>query len=93
VSSDDAGNIYIFSIENGKQQDYSKDLTIEDCFRVLGIKSTATGEEIKLAYRARMKEYHPDKVASLGAKLRDVANQESMHINAALQLLQANGYC
>ena len=33
---------------------------VEDPYRVLGIPSTATKDEIKRAYRKKAKEYHPD---------------------------------
>jgi len=93
VSSDKAGNIYIYIIKGSEQQKSSENLTLERCFNVLDIKSSATPSEIKLAYNLKMKEYHPDKVASLGKKLRDVASQESKKINSALKFLKENGYC
>ena len=36
-----------------------------------------------VAYRARMSEYHPDKVASLGPDIRALAEQKAKEINAA----------
>ncbi len=33
---------------------------MEDCYRVLGVKSSASAAEIKRAFRARAKELHPD---------------------------------
>lgn len=33
---------------------------VDDPYKVLGISRDATKEEIKKAYRARAKEYHPD---------------------------------
>jgi hypothetical protein len=50
---------------------------------VLGVKPTASPEEIKAAYREAIKAYHSDKVASLGKKLRDLAEDESKRINVA----------
>jgi DnaJ-domain-containing protein 1 len=34
-----------------------------------------------------MQEYHPDKVAALGTKIRELSEQESKKINAAYELL------
>ena len=50
---------------------------------VLGVPADATHEQIVSAYRARMSEYHPDKVASLGPDIRALAEQKAKEINAA----------
>jgi len=50
---------------------------------VLGVAPDATHEQIVTAYRARMSEYHPDKVASLGPDIRALAEQKAKEINAA----------
>ena len=34
-----------------------------------------------------MKEYHPDKVAGLGERLRNLAEEEAKRINLALELV------
>lgn len=50
---------------------------------VLGVAPDATHDQIVSAYRARMSEYHPDKVANLGADIRALAEQKAKEINAA----------
>lgn len=55
----------------------------------LGIPQDATLDEIKRAYRARAKEYHPDNVARLGPKLRQLAEVEMKKINGAYEILTA----
>jgi DnaJ-domain-containing protein 1 len=50
---------------------------------VLGVSPDATHDQIVSAYRARMSEYHPDKVASLGPDIRALAEQRAKEINAA----------
>jgi DnaJ-domain-containing protein 1 len=50
---------------------------------VLGVSPDATHEQIVGAYRARMSEYHPDKVANLGPDIRALAEQKAKEINAA----------
>jgi len=41
--------------------------------------------DVKRHYHERMLEYHPDKVAALGPKLREVAENETKKINAAYE--------
>lgn len=56
---------------------------------VLGLHDAATIFDVQKAYRAKMAEYHPDRVAHLGIKLREVAEAECKRINAAYAYFQA----
>ncbi len=58
-------------------------------FATLGVPRNATFEEIRQAYRLRISEYHPDKVASLGQELRRVAEEMTRKINQAYEELKA----
>lgn len=58
-----------------------------DPYAVLGIESSASAQEIRDAYRARMREYHPDKVAHLGEELQQVAHRKSIEIQRAYEEL------
>ena len=55
---------------------------------ILGIGSSASGEEIQAAYKARMHEYHPDKVAHLGEELQKVAHRKTIEIQQAYKQLR-----
>jgi len=71
-----------------KQQDPSPiQMTPEEVSHasVLGLRGKITFGDIKRCYRERMQEYHPDKVSSLGPKLREVAEAEAQKINAAYE--------
>lgn len=59
-----------------------------DPYAVLGIAPTASREAIQSAYRARMQEYHPDKVAHLGEELQRLALEKSQQIQRAYQQLR-----
>ncbi|MDH0344388.1 DnaJ domain-containing protein [Chromobacterium haemolyticum] len=59
----------------------------ERACQVLQIAWPCSAEELKAAYRARMAEYHPDKVSALGLELRELAERKSKEINAAYQRL------
>ncbi len=59
-----------------------------DPYEILGIDSSASGEEIQVAYRARMHEYHPDKVAHLGEELQRVSHRKAVEIQQAYEQLR-----
>jgi uncharacterized membrane protein YkvA (DUF1232 family) len=59
-----------------------------DPYQILGIDSSASGEEIQAAYKARMHEYHPDKVAHLGEELQKVAHRKAVEIQQAYEQLR-----
>lgn len=52
-------------------------------FEVLGVSEAASVAEIDHAYRVKMSQYHPDKVAQLGDDIRQLAEAKSKEINAA----------
>jgi len=52
-------------------------------FETLQVAPSASEEEIRTAFKGMMSQYHPDKVASLGQELRDLANRKSQEITAA----------
>lgn len=54
-----------------------------DPYAVLGVRRGATPEEVRDAYRAQMKLYHPDRVADLGSELQAVAHRKSIEIQRA----------
>ncbi len=59
-----------------------------DPYEILSIDSSASGEEIQAAYKARMHEYHPDKVAHLGKELQKVAHRKAVEIQQAYEQLR-----
>jgi DnaJ like chaperone protein len=63
----------------------SGDKTVEEptWFEVLGVAATASIDEIKAAYRERVRQYHPDRVEGLGFEFRQIAEQKMKQLNAA----------
>jgi hypothetical protein len=51
--------------------------------RVLGLNGRVTRDDVKRRWRELTVQYHPDKVAHLGPKLREVAEHEMKAINEA----------
>ena len=60
-----------------------------DPHAVLGIPRSASADEVQVAYRARMQEYHPDKVAHLGVELQTLAHEKSQEIQRAYRQLRS----
>ncbi len=58
-----------------------------DAYEVLGITPSASNDAIRAAYRERMQEYHPDKVAHLGEDLQNLAHEKSQQIQRAYRQL------
>lgn len=52
-------------------------------FRILEVSQGATKEQIVTAYKQKIRQYHPDKVAQMGAEIRELAEFKSKQINAA----------
>jgi DnaJ like chaperone protein len=50
---------------------------------ILGLEGNITPDTVRQAYRNMVKQYHPDKVAHLGPKLRQAAEEEMKLINEA----------
>lgn len=57
--------------------------------RVLEVAPDAPMEEVRAAYRRLMSQYHPDKVAALGAELRSLAERKSKQIAQAYREAEA----
>jgi DnaJ-class molecular chaperone len=55
---------------------------------VLDIPETASLEEIEQAYRRKISDYHPDKVANAAPELKELAELRAREINAAFDELQ-----
>ncbi|RVU42057.1 J domain-containing protein [Rheinheimera riviphila] len=56
-------------------------------FRVLGVKATATDEEIKKAYKRLSNKYHPDKLLSESDDAKDQAALQLQRVKEAYDVL------
>lgn len=60
---------------------------MKDPYSILGVSSDATDEEVKNAYRALARKYHPDNYGD-DNPLKDLANEKMQEINLAYDEIQ-----
>ena len=60
---------------------------MKDPYSILGVSSTASDDEIKEAYRALARKYHPDNYGD-DNPLKDLANEKMQEINSAYDEIQ-----
>jgi len=76
------------SYNNGRQQSYARtDNSGRDPYKILGIDSTATDQEVKKAYRRLAMKYHPDRVETMGEEIKRNAEQQFKIINEAYETI------
>jgi DnaJ-domain-containing protein 1 len=56
-----------------------------DPYARLGVTSSASDDEVEQAYRRRISEFHPDRVANAAQEIRDLAGQRAREINGAYE--------
>lgn len=59
-------------------------------YEVLGVRENATEEEVRSAYRALVKKYHPDSYSN--NPLADLAAEKLKEINEAYDTIEKNGF-
>jgi DnaJ like chaperone protein len=58
-----------------------------DPFQVLGLCPGASAENVRLAYRELIKQYHPDRVVNLAQEFQDLAHRKSIELRKAYEFL------
>lgn len=69
--------------------------TINDCYTILGLQSSANKEQVKRAYRKLISQNHPDKLIAKGASEQEIkkANEKTSRISKAYeQICRAKGW-
>ena len=64
--------------------------TLEESFRILGVPETAPADEVKKAWRKKVREIHPDRMQGRGmsAEIIDRAKEEIQKINKAYETIR-----
>ena len=73
---------------SNNQNYYNDRLNFADACKILQIDGNSTVEQIKTAYKDRIKEYHPDRVSGLGEEIQKVARQKTQQINEAYSIIK-----
>lgn len=73
--------------DHGREGNRQADTNGSDPYKTLGISPGANREEIHSAYRKLANQYHPDKVAHLGAELQELAEKRFKEIQNAYEAL------
>ena len=73
---------------NGKK--YSSQQSLDDAYKILGVKISDDGKSIKKAYRKLMSEHHPDKLVSKGLPKQalEIAKNKTQDIQSAYEMIK-----
>ncbi|OFI34252.1 molecular chaperone DjlA [Alteromonas lipolytica] len=73
-----------------QQGGQSQGPSLEDAYAVIGVSASDDEKTIKRAYRKRMSEHHPDKLASKGLpeQAMEIAKNKAQDIQAAYELIK-----
>jgi DnaJ like chaperone protein len=65
--------------------------SIEDAYRVLGVRADASNDDVKKAYRRLMNQHHPDKLVARGLpeSLVGIAEQKTHEVRSAYEKVKA----
>ena len=60
-------------------------MEISNVYDMLGIRRTATQEQVKKAYRKLVRKYHPDKLQGLGQDVIDAGKEKFIKVQSAYE--------
>jgi DnaJ-domain-containing protein 1 len=65
-----------------------KTIALEEAYRTLGVEPAASNEAVERAFRRKISDYHPDKVAGAAEEIRALAETRARDINQAYEAIQ-----
>jgi DnaJ like chaperone protein len=63
-------------------------MTLDEAYRIVGVGPDASWDEISKAYREKMSKSHPDKVSHLSEELQKKAEELTLRLNDAFELIR-----
>lgn len=91
IKSDHFGNLQVLLVTPSVPNNFSLPKNEKEAREVLSLLTDSGATMIRQAYKAKMRDYHPDKVNNLGKKIKNLAELESKRINRAYELLKKTG--
>lgn len=82
------GHLYDMGIFSKRTASPESKPDVRDAYSVLGVDAHASMAEIDTAYRRKMSDYHPDKVANAAEEIKALAETRAREINAAYETLR-----
>ncbi len=83
--------IYSRFFENNSSNDsHMQQVSLDECYKILGCSSSASNDEIKRAYKKQIRSYHPDVIASkeLAPEFMEFAKQQTQKITEAYDTIR-----
>jgi preprotein translocase subunit Sec63 len=73
---------------NNKPAEKNTSDSAADLFRIFDLPDTASMDDVENAYRKKISEYHPDKVANAAPEIQALAEKRAREIYAAYEAIQ-----
>ncbi len=74
--------------QESKKTESESPLSLEDAYRLLGVKHDNSWDEINKAYKEKMVKSHPDKVNHLSEELQEKAKEITLNLNNAIDIIK-----
>ena len=88
ISASDYTSIHERHVGYSSNQAFTYSSNQKDPYRVLGVDSKATDDEVKRAYRRMAMKYHPDRVAGMSEEMQRHAAEQMKEINQAYEVIK-----
>jgi hypothetical protein len=74
--------------QENKRDESADDLSLKEAYSLLGLKPDASWEEVQKAYKEKIAKSHPDKVTHLSEELQKKAEELTLKLNKALDIIR-----
>lgn len=74
--------------EKNKTSYSSSELTLDKAYKILGVTSASSLDDISRAYKEKMIKSHPDKVSHLSHELQEKAKELTLRLNQAFDVIK-----
>jgi len=74
--------------QESRKTESESPLSLEDAYRLLGVKPDNSWDEINKAYKEKMVKSHPDKVNHLSEELQEKAKEITLNLNNAIDIIK-----